>query len=58
MRFVIVILICFLSACKSDTAVLDRIETLSKSEDCFQCIKRLSENECLEAKTMRMPSLF
>lgn len=44
MKSVIVILICFLSACKSDTAVLDRIETFSKSEDCFLCIKRLSED--------------
>lgn len=43
MRYVIVVLICFLSACKSDIAILDRIENISKSDDCFQIIKTLSE---------------
>lgn len=34
----------FLLGCKSDTTViLDRIGSVSKSDDCYQCIKILSE---------------
>lgn len=43
MKFIIVVLLCFLSGCKSDTAILNRIEDISKSDDCVQCIKTLSE---------------
>lgn len=44
MKYVIIVLLCLLTGCKSDTAVLDRIEKNSKSDDCFRCIKTLSED--------------
>lgn len=44
MRYAIIVLICFLSGCKSETDVLARIDRLSESGDCFQCIKALAEN--------------
>lgn len=43
MRYAIIVLICFLSGCQTDTAILDKIKKISKSDDCFQCIKILSE---------------
>lgn len=44
MKYVIIVFICFLLGCKSDTTViLDRIGSVPKSDDCCQCIKILSE---------------
>lgn len=43
MRYLIIVLLCVLSGCKSDTSVLEKIEKISKSGDCYQCIKTLSE---------------
>ncbi len=43
MRYLIIVLLCVLSSCKSDTSVLEKIENISKSADCYQCIKTLSE---------------
>lgn len=43
MRYLIIVLLCVLSSCKSDTSVLEKIEKISKSGDCYQCIKTLSE---------------
>lgn len=43
MGYLIIILLCLLSGCKSDTYVLEKIEKISKNDDCYQCIKTLSE---------------
>ena len=43
MKGLIIVLLCVLSGCKLDTSVLEKIEKISKSGDCYQCIKTLSE---------------
>lgn len=37
------VLLCVLSGCKSDMSVLEEIEKISKSGNCYRCIKALSE---------------
>lgn len=37
------VLLCVLSGCKSDMSVLEKIEKISKSGNCYRCIKTLSE---------------
>lgn len=44
MKYAIIVMACFLTACKPETSVMDRIEKISKSGDCFQRIRTLSEN--------------
>lgn len=43
MKYILFVVICFLTSCQTDKDPLEQIENISKRGKCFECIKTLSE---------------